>query len=196
MSRTPDLANRERLFSAVLQYVVEHGVAGLSLRPLSAAVGVSPRLLLYHFRTKEALVAQVLKRAGDAQRTVVAQLKSKHAGSISGCREIWQMISAPAALSAMKLFFEVYGLALRDRDRYSAFLQNVVTPWLTFIGDPLVEAGWTRLHADAYATLILSAFRGFLLDLCATGDRPRIDAAVELWLHTLSAAGADKELAS
>ena len=196
MSRTTDLANRERLFQSVLQYVLQHGVSGLSLRPLSAAVGVSPRLVLYHFGSKEALVAQVLKRAGDAQRAMVAQLQAKYAGSIEGCREIWALISAPAALASMKLFFEVYGLALRDPDRYSAFMQNVVAPWLNFIGDPLVDAGWTRARADAYATLVVCAFRGFLLDLCATGDRTRVDAAVELWLRTLSAAGAEKEFAA
>ncbi|HZZ64845.1 MAG TPA: hypothetical protein VFE17_05055, partial [Candidatus Baltobacteraceae bacterium] len=92
--------------------------------------------------------------------------------------------------------FEVYGLALRDPDRYSAFMQNVVAPWLNFIGDPLVNLGWTRARADAYATMVVCAFRGFLLDLCATGDRARVDGAVELWLSTLSAAGAEKEFAA
>lgn len=196
MSRTPDAAARERLLERIAAYVAEHGVTDLSLRPLAAAVGSSPRVLLYHFGSKEELLARVLVRAGEQQRIVVSKLQTRYAGSIEGCREIWNSISDPAVLPTFMLFFEVYALALRDRKRHATFLERFVAPWLAFIGDPLVAAGWTRADADAYATYIVAAFRGFLLDLCATGDRARIDRAVELWLTTLSAAGAEKDLAS
>ncbi|HET7812943.1 MAG TPA: TetR/AcrR family transcriptional regulator [Candidatus Baltobacteraceae bacterium] len=196
MARTPDAAARERLLERIIAYVTEHGVAGLSLRPLAAAVGSSPRVLLYHFGSKEDLVTKVLMRAGERQRAIVAQLRTRYAGSIDGCREMWNTVSDPAVLPTFYLFFEVYALALRDRDRYAAFLSNFVAPWLAFIGDPLVEAGWTRPDADAFASYIVAVFRGFLLDLCATGDRDRVNRAVELWLTTLSAAGAEKDLAS
>ena len=196
MSRTPDEANRERLFRRIVSYVAKHGVANLSLRPLGAAVGISPRVLLYHFGSKEELIAEVLMRAGDRQRELVAQLQTKYAGSIQGCREIWRAVSDPESLPVFALFFEVYGLSIREPRRFATYRKNFVAPWLRFIGDPLVQFGWSRRDADAYATLVIAAFRGFLLDLCATGDRKRVDAAVELWLQTLPAAGAEKELAS
>lgn len=196
MPRTPDAAGRERLLERIIAYVTENGVTDLSLRPLAAAVGSSPRVLLYHFGSKEDLVTTVLRRAGERQRALVAQLRTKHAGSIDGCREMWTAISDPHALPIFRLFFEVYALALRDRERYAAFLSNFVAPWLKLIGDPLVQAGWERPDADAFGTYIVAAFRGFLLDLCATGERARVDRAVELWLTTLSAAGAEKDLAS
>ena len=40
-----------------------HGLAGLSLRPLAAALGTSPRMLLYDFGTKERLIAEILAEA-------------------------------------------------------------------------------------------------------------------------------------
>lgn len=196
MPRTPDAAARERLLERIIAYVTDNGVTDLSLRPLAAAVGSSPRVLLYHFSSKEELVTTVLRRAGERQRSLVAQLRTRHAGSIEGCRELWSAISDPAALPIFRLFFEVYALALRDRERYAAFLANFIAPWLKSIGDPLVDAGWSRADADAFGTYIVAAFRGFLLDLCATNERDRIDRAVELWLTTLTAAGAEKDLAS
>jgi len=45
--------------------VLEHGLIGLSLRPLAAALGTSDRMLLYHFRDKDgAEVDVVLERGG------------------------------------------------------------------------------------------------------------------------------------
>lgn len=196
MARTPDEANRERLLARVVAYVGKRGVANLSLRPLADAVGISPRVLLYHFGSKEELIAEVLVRAGERQRDLFAQLRARYAGSVEGCREIWRIMSADESRPIFVLFFEVYALALRAPKRFAAFRKNFIAPWLTFIGDPLRDAGWTRAQADAFATMIVGCFRGFLLDLCATADRERVDAAVDLWLSTLGAAGAEKELAS
>ncbi len=33
--------------------------------------------------------------------------------------------------------------------------------------------------------MLLASFRGFLLDLCATEDYERVNAAVEVWLRSL-----------
>ena len=44
-------------------------------------------------------------------------------------------------------------------------------------------------------TQILAGFRGFLLDLCATRERRRVNRAVELWLQMLDSASST-EIAS
>ena len=48
------------------------------------------------------------------------------------------------------------------------------------------RSGSTKRNARTHDTMLLAGFRGFLLDLCATGDRERVDAAVEVWLRSLS----------
>jgi AcrR family transcriptional regulator len=40
---------RHDLAEAATDYVLEHGLLDLSLRPLAAALGTSDRMLLYHF---------------------------------------------------------------------------------------------------------------------------------------------------
>jgi AcrR family transcriptional regulator len=196
MSRTPDEARRAELLDAVVDYVCKHGVARLSLRPLAQAVDSSPRVLLYYFNSKEDLVTEVLEQAGARQRRLFSRLRMQHLGSVQACREIWSIMSAPGSEPIFRLLFEVYGLALQDRKRYARFLKRVVEPWLEYIATPLVQSGWRIADARAYATIVVAGFRGFLLDLCATRDRERIDRAVELWFETLSYAVASKDVAS
>ena len=52
---------REELAEAATDYALEHGLIGLSLRPLAEALGTSDRMLLYHFRDKDDLVATILR---------------------------------------------------------------------------------------------------------------------------------------
>jgi AcrR family transcriptional regulator len=192
MSRSPDEKRRAELLDAVVDYVSAHGVADLSLRPLAKAVDSSPRVLLYYFGSKEDLVTEVLGQAGARQRALFERLRSRQLGSLDACREIWRIMSAPASEPVFRLFFEVYGLALQDRKRFARFLKYVVEPWLQFISAPLLEDGWPEAQARAYATLVIAGFRGFLLDLCATRDRARINRAVEMWFGTLSSLTAEE----
>ena len=46
-------ARREQVAAAATDYVLEHGLVGLSLRPLAAQLGTSDRMLLYHFDGKD-----------------------------------------------------------------------------------------------------------------------------------------------
>src|ERR671927_286689 len=54
---------QEELLERCYAYVLEHGMTTLSLRPLAAAVGSSPRVLLFLFGSKEGLVRALLARA-------------------------------------------------------------------------------------------------------------------------------------
>jgi AcrR family transcriptional regulator len=55
---TPE--RRAKLLDEIVEYILDHGLAGLSLRPLAAGVTTSPRMLLYFFGSKEELISEVL----------------------------------------------------------------------------------------------------------------------------------------
>lgn len=196
MSRTPDDRRRSKLLDSAVEYILKHGLSDLSLRPLAEALDSSPRVLLYYFGSKEDLVSEILQRAGARQRELFARLRTQHLGSDEACRAIWEIMSAPASEPVFRLFFEVYGLALQDRKRYARFLARVVNEWLEFIAAPLIGQGWNSRDARAYATVVIAGFRGFLLDLCATRDRDRVNAGVTLWLQSLDAITAERHAAS
>jgi hypothetical protein len=70
----------------------------------------------------------------------------------------------------MRLFFETYGLALRHPDRYSDFLNHAIRDWLD---EPLAAVD------EISATLAIATITGLLLDLLTTGERARIEDAME-----------------
>jgi hypothetical protein len=64
-------------------------------------------------------------------------------------------------------------------------LKRAIGDWLAYLEPPLIRQGHDPAAARSLATIILAGFRGFLLDLCATRDRRRIDRAVGLWLDMI-----------
>lgn len=53
-------ARKAVLLENLIAYLIRHGVADVSLRPMAAAVGTSARLLIFHFGSRERLLVAVL----------------------------------------------------------------------------------------------------------------------------------------
>jgi AcrR family transcriptional regulator len=186
---------RAELLERITEYVAANGLAGLSLRPLAKAVGSSPRVLLYYFASKEDLIGEVLAQLRARQRAVFATLPREAASYAQTVRGAWKLMSAPEHERVFRLFFEVYGLALQDPERYSEFLRGAVDDWIAYLAASKLDDGYSRKDARAIATVLLAGYRGFLLDLLATGERARIDRAIEIWILALDAIPEPESLA-
>jgi AcrR family transcriptional regulator len=184
VSRTANPQRPKELREAIVQYLVKHGLADLSLRPLAKAVGSSPRGLLYYFGSKEKMVIEVLAEIRQRQRVSYGDVAATFA---EACQIIWQRLSAPDSEPLFRLFFEVYGIALRHPQIYKSFLHDTIEDWLQLIAEPLRQEGYKREEARAFATIVIAGLRGFMLDFCATHDRRRVDRAVASWLSKLDA---------
>jgi AcrR family transcriptional regulator len=177
----PESARRLALLDATYAYVLEHGLADLSLRPLAAAVGSSPRVLLFLFGSKDGLVQAVLARARADE--LAALDRARRAGVDGGLRAaaaaVWAWLAAPEHRALLTLWVEGYGRALVEPDGpWAGFAARTVHDWLGVLdevggGDP------------ADRTLLLAVLRGAVLDLLATGDVERTGTAVERHLRTL-----------
>jgi AcrR family transcriptional regulator len=182
MARPPDPERRARALAGATDYVLEHGLAGMSLRPLAAALGTSPRMLLYDFGTKEQLVAAILEEARRREADVLAE---KRAASVSteaeALRFVWEWISSEERSPFLRLFFEVYVDALTHPDRYPGGAAPMVTDWLD-----VIRRTWPRGDVDdAIATLLVAVVRGLLLDRLGTTDPRRTDEALERFVALL-----------
>ena len=183
MSRPIDENRPGELRDAVVRYLLKHGLTGLSLRPLARALGCTPRVLLYHFGSKEKMVVDVLAHMRRKQLATYGRLEGT--SFADACQTIWKQMSAPESEPLFRLFFETYGMALHQRRLYKDFLHSTIQDWLQLIVAELSDAGYEREDALSIATIILAGLRGFMLDLCTTHDRRRIDRAVDLWLRGL-----------
>jgi AcrR family transcriptional regulator len=185
VSRTADEARRAELLDRAVDYVCGHGLAELSLRPLAKTIGSSPRVLLYYFGSKEALVVEIVRRGRARQQAMMANVKLAGLPPREVARTLWLQWSKPEWEDLTRLSFEVYALALSDRSRFPGFLADSIDDWLTALEVCTTLPGVTREESRALGTLLIAGFRGFLLDLLATHDRERIDRAVELWLSAV-----------
>jgi AcrR family transcriptional regulator len=186
MARPPDPARRARTLAAATDYVLEYGLAGLSLRPLATALGTSTRMLLYDFDSKEELIMAVLAEARRRESALLAEYTASGAVSRADViRAIWQWSSAPEQSRFMRLFFEVYVHALYDTADSANRARTMVTDWLSQLTAILVPG--TTPADPAEATLLIAVLRGLLLDQLNTGDTPRTTQAMEQFLNLLAA---------
>jgi AcrR family transcriptional regulator len=177
-----DSARRAELLAKLIDYSVVHGLSGMSLRPLAAAVGSSPRVLLYFFGTKEGLIREVLLRSRDDQMELVRRWLAEAPGPAERIERLWQWLTDPAHAGIERLFFESYARSLHDDEGpWGGFGRESVDDWLPVI-DRLVRttvSGGGRRNR-AVATFVLAAIRGLLIDLLATGDRRRVGKGFDL----------------
>jgi AcrR family transcriptional regulator len=186
MGRRPDPARREQLLVATASYLEENGLAALSLRPLGAALGVSPRTLLYHFGSKELLLTEALN-AAPGLKTAVREFVASDEPLFDRVRRLWARTAEPGSRPYLRLFFEVYAAALRDPQRYAVFLSGVVDGWLALLTPMLEREGVAHARAHTLATELLALHHGCALDLLATGDHIRVGAAYLARLAELEA---------
>src|SRR3954451_9422724 len=175
---------RARLLEAAIEYVVDHGMTDLSLRRLAAELGTSHRMLIHHFGSREglwvAIVREVERRQLEAIGDIVPDPSISYADAMCAW---WRHISDPALWPNERLFFEIYGQALQGRPHAEEVLEGIVDSWLGPITEMGEAMGMSHDTAEASARLGIAVTRGLLLDLLATGDRARVDAAVEHWIE-------------
>jgi AcrR family transcriptional regulator len=167
-----DSVRRAELLNALIAYSAEHGLSGMSLRPLAAAVGSSPRMLLYFFGSKEALIREVLIRSREDQFALVEQWLRDAVTPADRIERLWRWLAAPEHAGVERLFFEGYARSLHDGDgAWTGFGPASVADWLPVIERLLAPTG------RRMPTFVLATLRGLLLDLLATGDRKRVGQA-------------------
>ena len=183
MSRPPDPERRAALLAAATEHVLDHGMANLSLRPLAQALSTSPRMLLYHFGSKEQLVTEILAAARVRQAELTASWLAEQPSLRPAelLQRFWRW-QTDQHRPFLRLFFEVYGLALQDPTRFPGFPNDAVRDWLPLVARTIEDAGVPGPRARIAAGVVIAGYRGLLLDVLATDDLERTTEALDFFL--------------
>jgi AcrR family transcriptional regulator len=178
---------RQRLLAATMEHVAGHGLADLSLRGLAAAIGTSHRMLIYHFGSKEGLLAELVATVEAGQRAALEQfVGTPDTSPAEGLRSFWAGLTDPAVREHERLFFEMVALAIQGRPGTEGLRDSLVEPWLATASRQEGLRGLPADAARALARLGVAVTRGLLLDLLVTGDLAGVDAAMEMFIDAFA----------
>ncbi len=190
---------RHELLELAYAYVLEHGVSDLSLRPLAAAIGSSPRVLLFLFGSKAELVQALLARAREDELELLSRARAmsgaEGGGLLAVAADLWSWLSAEERRGLLTLWVEGYARSLTDPDGpWGGFAAATVADWLEVLtaaaeapgaGAGAGAGAGGRAVGEVEPTLVLAVLRGALLDLLATGQVERTTGAVNRQLALL-----------
>jgi AcrR family transcriptional regulator len=179
VGRHPQPEIKERLVDACADHALEHGLPD-RLGPFAEATGVSSRMLIYHFGTRDGLRRAVLQRARQRQVEAFTDLLRLRPDEPypATLGRAWTAMSGPEGLPYLRMFRRLHDTA--GEPLWPGFRRGATTDWL----GPL-EDGMRSLGRPELATVVLAVIRGLLMDLDATGDAARTDRAFRDFLRTI-----------
>src|ERR1700684_1272948 len=142
---------RGELLHAVADYVLETGVAALSLRGAAEAVGVSHVTLQHHFGSKEQLLDEIIECL--LERIMLSQGEyiggGQNADLPARLRRVWAYLTSPGGQRDVRLFIEFSGQSLFGAARLSPAAARSLEDRLELIAATIVELGCPREEASA-----------------------------------------------
>lgn len=185
MARPREPERREAVLDLVIAHIADHGLPHLTVRKVAAAIGTSTRVIFYQFGSKEGLLQAALDRARKANRDMLEDLREENP-SISmaeAFRLIWHWwMNDPSRLAYSRLNMEAmmtqHGLESQARAELLGY-------WIDYFTEWLVSDGHEAVAARVLAGMSLAMQSGLTIDLIITGDRRRLDEAVEVFSKSL-----------
>jgi AcrR family transcriptional regulator len=181
-------ARQEELLELAYEYVLDNGLDDLSLRPLAASIGSSPRVLLFLFGSKDGLVRALLARARADEVALMERALhgSDAAGLGTAVEATWAWLSDRQHRRLLALWVQVYARSLIEpTGPWTSFARSTVEDWLHILGSAQPPARRRTKEGMVERSLALAVLRGALIDLLATGDHKRTSAAVADFVNAL-----------
>jgi AcrR family transcriptional regulator len=175
---------RAELLVAVGEYVLENGLATLTLRGAAEAVGVTHATLQHHFGTREQLLEEIIEHL--LERSFAPGEDYPDAATVADVevrlRELWSGLRTPASGRDIRLFTEVLVQGLYKGPDSEPAVTRSIGQRLDRIAGIMVSLGCPESDAMSCATAMLAMLRGITLDLLATGEDERVEETFELLL--------------
>ena len=177
---TPQPTGRDALLQRAIEHFAAHGVGDTSLRALAEAIGTSHRMLIYHFGSREGLLAAVVDAVESGARETLLRMveeASDDPDPLDAGLRYWRLVTDDALVYG-PLFFELSSHAMLGLPHATELRSSLVATWLDALTTMWRARGVPTRTARTQARLDLAVARGLLHDLLLTGDRRGVDAAM------------------
>lgn len=105
---------REEILQATVAEIESRGIHGLRMSDVARALSVSPALIVYHFETKEALVAEAFTWAAEQDLDRLAKLSAGLPTALGRLSIVLDWYAPTGRAKGWRLWIEGWAAALRD----------------------------------------------------------------------------------
>ncbi|MEU3027088.1 TetR/AcrR family transcriptional regulator [Streptomyces incarnatus] len=105
---------QEELLRAAVEQIEARGVAAVRIADVAAALGVSNALVLYHFSTKEKLVAAAFAHAAEGDLAHLRKLLGRRTTALRRLRAAVRWYAPTGQAKGWRLWIEGWAVALRE----------------------------------------------------------------------------------
>ena len=114
MARKALQVRREELLRAAVAQIERRGIAATRIADVAAALRVSPALVLYHFQSKEQLIAQAFAYAAERDLERLDGARAAGGDVVARLRAVLRLYAPAGRAKGWTLWIESWSAALRD----------------------------------------------------------------------------------
>jgi len=127
---------KSEILEGALEAAIDDGLSQLTFGRLSKRLGISDRIVVYYFPTKEVLISEVvMAMGGQLQETLADAFSTPAADHLELMAAAWPVVATVEADRVFALFFEANGLAAIGRDPYRTLVPVLVEAWIAWVAD-------------------------------------------------------------
>ncbi|MER8037255.1 TetR/AcrR family transcriptional regulator [Streptomyces hydrogenans] len=151
---------REELLRAAVEQIEARGATAVRVADVATALGVSNALVLYHFSTKEQLVAAAFQHAAEGDLAELRRILGRRSPAVRRLRAAVRWYAPTGQAKGWRLWIEAWAAGLRDPElrRVAASLDQAWKAALTAVIDEGVAAGEFPCPDPAGAAWRLTAY--------------------------------------
>ncbi len=141
------------ILDGALRVAFDDGISQLTFGRVAKRLGVSDRIVVYYFPSKDDLIGEALYAMGaQLQETLAPAFASPAADHLELARSAWPCLASETADPVFALFFEAAGLAAAGREPYRTLVPQLVEAWIAW-ASTFIRGRQARRRAEAEAAV-------------------------------------------
>jgi len=173
---------KAEILEGALSAAFDDGLSQLTFGRLAKRLGISDRIVVYYFPTKDDLISEVIVAMGlQLQATLVQAFTTPATDHLGLLRLAWPVLAHPDADPVFALFFEANGLAAAGRQPYRDLVPTLVGTWIAWAAE-FIEGGDAERRVEAETAI--AVLDGLLLLRQLAGPDAAERAATRLGVTT------------
>ena len=152
---------KNEILDGALAAVFDDGLSRLTFGRLARRLGISDRVIVYYFPSKNDLIGEVLLSVGERLRSALAPaLSASVADHVDLVRVVWPVLARVEVDPVFALFFEAGGLAAAGIEPFEELVPQLVAGWIDWASGFI---GGTPAQRRNEASAAIATLDGLLL---------------------------------